>query len=79
MGGFGGFGGFGGSLMIHNNLVLPKSSMIQREFQLEVWILKIQMSTVIPPSSMVLFFHLFHLVNLSFSFTDKNIKFNLSN
>ena len=43
------------SLIIDNNFVIPKSLMIQKEFQLEVWILIIQKYTVIPPSSMVLF------------------------
>ena len=56
MGGFGGFGGFGGSLMIHNNLVLPKSSMIQKEFHVEVRSLMfIKKCTVIRPSLMVLY------------------------
>ena len=36
-------------------LMIPRYSKIQREFQLEVWTLIIQKSTMIPPSSMVLF------------------------
>ena len=41
--------------MIQRNSIIPKSSMIQREFQLEVWTLTTQKSTVIPPSCTVLF------------------------
>ena len=41
--------------MIQRNSMIPRSLMIQREFQLEVWTLIIQKYTVIPPSSMVLF------------------------
>ena len=34
--------------------MIPKSSMIQREFQLKVWTSIIQKPTAIPPSSMAL-------------------------
>ena len=56
-----GSGGFDGgligvsALIIQNNLMILKSSMIQREFQLDAWPLIIQKFTVVPPSSMVLF------------------------
>ena len=40
---------------IQRNFMIPRYLMIQREFQLEVWTLIIQKSTVIPSSSMVLF------------------------
>ena len=56
-----GSGGFDGgligvsALIIQNNSMILKSSMIQREFQLDAWTLIIQKFTVIPPSSMVLF------------------------
>ena len=39
------------ALIIQNDLMIPKSSMIQREFQLDAWTLVIQKFTVIPPSS----------------------------
>ena len=44
-------------IVIQGILMITKSSMIQREFQLEVWVwtLIIQKSTVIPQSSMVLY------------------------
>ena len=35
-------------LMIQMNSMIPKSSKIQREFQLEVWTMIIQKSTCIP-------------------------------
>ena len=60
-----GSGGFDGgligvsALIIQNNLMILKSSMIQREFQLDAWTLIIQKFTVIPPSSMVLLFSSF--------------------
>ena len=44
-----------GTFMIQRNSMIPRYLMIQRKFQLEVWTLIIQNSTVIPPSSMVLF------------------------
>ena len=37
-------------------LMIPNSSMIQKEFQLVVWTLIILKSTVIPLSSMVMYF-----------------------
>ena len=43
------------SLMIQRNSMIPKSSMIQKEFQLKVFALIAQKSTVIPPSSMLFF------------------------
>ena len=42
-------------IVIQGILMITKSSMIQREFQLEVWALIIQSSTVIPPSLIILF------------------------
>ena len=36
--------------------MIPKSSMIQRKFELEAWTLIIQKSMLIPPSSIVLLF-----------------------
>ena len=44
------------TLMIQKNLMIPNSSMIQKEFQLVVWTLIILKSTVIPLSSMVMYF-----------------------
>ena len=43
------------SLMIQRNSMIPKSSMIQKEFQLKVCAFIAQNSTVIPPSSMLFF------------------------
>ena len=37
-------------------MMIPNSSMIQNEFQLGVWTLIILKCTVIPPSSMVMYF-----------------------
>ena len=54
-------GGFDGgligvsALIIQNNSMILKSSMIQQEFRLDAWTLIIQKFTVTPPSSMVLF------------------------
>ena len=42
------------TLMIQRNSMISWYPLIQREFQLEVWTLIIQESTVIPSSSMVL-------------------------
>ena len=42
--------------MIQRNSMIPRYSMIQREFRLEVWTLIILKSMITPPSLMVLFF-----------------------